>query len=78
LPIPVGDEARVVTLVSGPDRGAASSVYLGADAANFVQVTGVEPDSARREELVVGGSSGVRFGCPARAVMSPARGMRWA
>lgn len=52
-PIPVGDEARVVTLVSGPDRGAASSVYLGADAANFVQVTGVEPDSARRR-LVVG------------------------
>lgn len=66
LPIPVGDEARVVTLVSGPDRGAASSVYLGADAANFVQVTGVEPDSARRESLWWVSSSGVRFGVPSQ------------
>ena len=64
LPIPVGDEARVVTLVSGPDRGAANSVYVGSDAPNFVQVTGAEPDSARRESLWWVSGSGVRFGVP--------------
>lgn len=62
LPIPVGDEARVMSLVSGPERGAASSVYMAPDAANFVQVTGVEPDSPRRESLWWISTSGVRFG----------------
>ncbi|TXG93769.1 MAG: type VII secretion protein EccB, partial [Rhodocyclaceae bacterium] len=64
LPIPVGDEARVVTLVSGPDRGAASNVYIGSDAPNFLQVTGVEPDSPRAESLWWVSNSGVRFGVP--------------
>ncbi len=64
LPIPVGEEARVVTLVSGPERGAANSVYIGADAPNFVQVTGAEPDSPRRESLWWLSGSGVRFGVP--------------
>jgi hypothetical protein len=50
LPIPV-DEARVVTLVSGAGSRGGQQCHLGADAANFVQVTGVEPDSARRESL---------------------------
>ena len=62
LPIPVGDEARVTTLVSGPEHGAANKVYVAPDAANFVQVTGVEPDSPRRESLWWISSSGVRFG----------------
>lgn len=66
LPIPVGDEAQVVALVSGPDRGAANSVYVGSDAPNFVQVTGSEPDSTRRESLWWLSNSGVRFRVPPR------------
>ena len=73
LPIPVGAESRVVTLVSGPDRGAANTVYIGADAPNFVQVTGAEPDSPRRESLWWVSTSGVRFGVPTQAGGEEAR-----
>lgn len=62
LPIPMGDESRVTTLVSGPDQGSANEVYVGSDAANFVQVTGMEPDSVRTESLWWISDSGVRFG----------------
>lgn len=61
LPIPVGDEARVISLVSaGSDT--ADAVYTGRDATNFVQVTGVEPDSPRSESLWWISDNGVRFG----------------
>jgi hypothetical protein len=61
LPIPMGDEARLVRLV---DAGAqvADDVYIGADAANFVQVTGVDPASPRGESLWLISDTGVRYG----------------
>ncbi len=63
LPIPVGDEQRVVSLVSaGAD--VADEVYIGADSANFVKVTGMEPSSPRGESLWFIGNNGVRFGIP--------------
>lgn len=63
LPIPVGDEQRVIPLVSaGTD--VADAVYVGASAANFVRVTGMEPDSPRGESLWFIGDNGVRFGVP--------------
>ena len=49
-------------MVSGQANDAADEVYLGAGSANFVQVTGVEPDSPRRESLWWIGDTGVRFG----------------
>lgn len=62
LPLAIDDENRLMTLVSGPQRGSADEVYIGRDAANFVQVTGVEPNSLRSESLWWINDSGVRFG----------------
>lgn len=63
LPIPVGDEHRVVALVSGRND-IADALYVRGDAANFVQVTGVQPTSTRGESLWFIGDNGVRFGVP--------------
>ena len=67
LPIPVGDERRVIRLVSA-GQGSADEVYIGHDAANWVQVTGVEPATARAESLWLVTDTGVRFGVPAGGV----------
>ena len=64
LPIPMGDEDRVVRLVQGGEGGSADEVYIGHDAANWVQVTGVEPASTRAESLWLITDTGVRFGVP--------------
>ncbi|MBU8819278.1 type VII secretion protein EccB [Mycolicibacterium goodii] len=64
LPIPVDDEKRVISLVSaGPS--VADAVYIAPDSSNFVQVTGVEEDSPRRESLWFITYTGVRFGIQA-------------
>lgn len=63
LPIPVGDERRVVPFVSA-GVNTANQVYVSPGSANFVQVTGVQPDSARGESLWFIGNNGVRFGVP--------------
>ncbi|MBN7428816.1 type VII secretion protein EccB [Mycobacteroides abscessus subsp. massiliense] len=61
LPIPIGDELRVQPLVKdGPM--VADEVYIAVDSANFVQVTGLEPDSRRNESLWWITDSGVRWG----------------
>ncbi|MCH9736863.1 MAG: type VII secretion protein EccB [Actinomycetia bacterium] len=62
LPIAIGEEARVINLVSAKAHDAADAVYLGPESANFVQVTGVEPNSGRSESLWWIGATGVRFG----------------
>lgn len=63
LPIPVGEEHRVVPLVSaGP--GTADAVYVNPGTTNFVNVTGMEPTSTRQESLWLIGDNGVRFGVP--------------
>lgn len=61
LPIPMGDEARVVRLVTAGTQ-VADNVYIGDDSANFVQVTGVDPASPRAESLWLISENGVRFG----------------
>ncbi|WP_308494890.1 type VII secretion protein EccB [Mycobacterium kansasii] len=63
LPIPVGDERRVVPFVSA-GVNTANQVYVSPGSANFVQVTGVQPDSVRGESLWFIGNNGVRFGVP--------------
>lgn len=62
LPISLEEESRVIPLVTGPAHGAADQVYIGRDSANFIQVTGVEPNSPRKESLWWVDDSGVRFG----------------
>jgi type VII secretion protein EccB len=68
LPIPVGDERRVIRLVQG-GQGSADQVYIGADCANWVQVTGVEPTSTRAESLWWITDNGVRFGVASGGVI---------
>lgn len=63
LPIPVGDERRVVPFISA-GANTADAVYVDPKAANYVQVTGVEPDSVRGESLWFIGNNGTRFGVP--------------
>lgn len=61
LPIPPGDERRVIDLAArGP--GIADAVYMAPDCANFVQVTGNEPASDRAESLWWITDAGVRHG----------------
>jgi type VII secretion protein EccB len=61
LPIPVGGEQRLVKLVNAGPL-VADEVWMSADSANFVQVTGVEPASSRNESLWWLSDNGVRFG----------------
>ena len=61
LPIPVGGEARLVHLVNAGAQ-VADDVFLGEDSANFVQLTGDNPASARAESLWLISDNGVRFG----------------
>lgn len=63
LPIAQGEDARVIRMVSAQaGQQSADEVYLGPQSANFVQVTGVEPDSGRSESVWWINHSGVRFG----------------
>lgn len=63
LPVPIGDEQRGIPLVSaGTDI--ADEVYVRADAANFVQITGIQASSTRGESLWFIGDNGVRYGIP--------------
>lgn len=61
LPIPIEAESRVRPLGNG-DGSAADQVYITADAANFVQVTGNDEASGRAESLWFITDSGVRWG----------------
>jgi type VII secretion protein EccB len=61
LPIPMGGETRLVRLVNAGAQ-VADDVYIGADSANLVQVTGVDPASSRGESVWLISDNGVRFG----------------
>ena len=63
LPIAQGEESQVIKMVSAQaGQQSADEVYLGPQSANFVQLTGVEPDSGRSESVWWIGHTGVRFG----------------
>ncbi|SKO16128.1 type VII secretion protein EccB [Mycobacteroides abscessus] len=61
LPIPIENEPRVRPLGNG-DGSVADQVYITADGANFVQVTGNEAASGRAESLWFITDSGIRWG----------------
>ncbi|WP_245670768.1 type VII secretion protein EccB [Nocardia flavorosea] len=64
LPLDKEEQSRTVDLVTAPASGGrtADSAYLPRDSGKFVQVTGAEPGSPRRESLYWISDSGVRYG----------------
>lgn len=61
--VPVAEPEKVVSLVkAGDSEITADRVYFGADYANFIVVTGNDPDAATTESLWWIGRSGVRYG----------------
>lgn len=65
IPIPKKQVNRVVSLVKVDKSGReADRVYFGPGQANFVTVTGNEPDAKTEESLWWLSASGVRFGVP--------------
>ncbi|MEU7145830.1 type VII secretion protein EccB [Nocardia sp. NPDC046473] len=62
LPLPV--DARALTLVGGGLDGHADASYIPPASGEFVQVTGIEPDSTRRDGLFYVTDTGIRFGIP--------------
>jgi type VII secretion protein EccB len=65
IPVPMDEMDKVVSLVKvDTSGGEADRVYFGHDYANFVAVTGNDPDAATTESLWWLSYSGVRFGVP--------------
>ncbi|MBS9532651.1 type VII secretion protein EccB [Mycobacterium sp. M1] len=65
IPVSQKQMSRVVTLVKADKTSLqADRVYFGANAGNFVAMTGNDPDATTRESLWWLSASGVRFGVP--------------
>ncbi|MBL1079773.1 type VII secretion protein EccB [Nocardia sp. 2] len=64
LPLSDTERARTVSLVTAPGSHGrtADAAYLPRTTGQFIQVTGTEPDSPRRESLFWISDSGVRYG----------------
>ncbi len=65
IPVPIDKMNKVVSLVKVDNTGrTADRIYYGPGFANFVAVTGNDPDAATTESLWWLSYSGVRFGVP--------------
>ncbi|WP_072687340.1 type VII secretion protein EccB [Rhodococcus marinonascens] len=63
--LPIPDDARPVRLAQADGAGdKADSVYVRPGASGFVQSTGIEPTSTRRDSTFFVADTGVRFGIP--------------
>jgi len=62
--LPLPDGALPLDLVGGGTGGVANAAYVPPSTGEFVQVTGIEPDSTRRDGLYYITDTGVRFGIP--------------
>ncbi|MFC8046807.1 type VII secretion protein EccB [Nocardia sp. NPDC057353] len=61
--LPLPDDARTVPLAKADGSGPnADAVYLKPSTGAYVQSTGIEPDSSRRDSLFYVGDTGVRWG----------------
>lgn len=61
--LPLADNARLVTLAQSDGKGVnADSVYVKPGTGAFVQTTGIEPDSRRKDSLFYIADTGVRYG----------------
>ncbi|MEV0297691.1 type VII secretion protein EccB [Nocardia sp. NPDC050710] len=67
LPLTAEEQSRAVDLVTayGSHGATADAAYMPRDTGSFVQVTGVDPASPRRESLYWVSDSGVRYGVEA-------------
>ncbi|MEV6139680.1 type VII secretion protein EccB [Nocardia sp. NPDC051990] len=61
---PLATTMRAVTLVGDGQGESARAAYIPPSTGEFVQITGIEPDSTRREVLFFITDTGVRFGIP--------------
>ncbi|MBC7305055.1 MAG: type VII secretion protein EccB [Nocardia sp.] len=63
--LPLADSAKPVTLATADGSGdRTDAVYLAPSTGEYVQVTGVEPGSLRRESLFYVADNGIRYGIP--------------
>ncbi|MGF6882772.1 type VII secretion protein EccB [Nocardia sp. GAS34] len=62
--LPLPDGAQPLDLVGGSTGAVADAAYVPPSTGEFVQVTGIEPDSTRRDGLFYITDTGVRFGIP--------------
>jgi type VII secretion protein EccB len=65
LPIPVGSDNRLITLVKNdrsPESVEADQVYMSAGATNLIMTTGAAPDATSRESMWWISDQGVRYG----------------
>ncbi|MGW4370850.1 type VII secretion protein EccB [Nocardia takedensis] len=61
--LPIPDNAKLVPLAQGDGSGPnADSVYVPPGTGAFVQTTGIEPDSRRKDSLFYIADTGVRYG----------------
>ncbi|AXK86381.1 MULTISPECIES: type VII secretion protein EccB [Nocardia] len=61
--LPIPDNAKLVPLAQADGSGAnADSVYVPPGTGAFVQTTGIEPDSSRKDSLFYVADTGVRYG----------------
>ncbi|UGT60029.1 type VII secretion protein EccB [Nocardia asteroides] len=61
--LPLPDDARTVPLAKADGSGPnADAVYLKPSTGAYVQSTGIDPDSSRRDSLFYVGDTGVRYG----------------
>ncbi|MGF6889165.1 type VII secretion protein EccB [Nocardia sp. GAS34] len=62
--LPLPDSAKPVTMPGGGASDHVDAAYISPSTGEFVQVTGMGPDSARRESLFYVADSGIRYGVP--------------
>ncbi|MBU3065398.1 type VII secretion protein EccB [Nocardia sp. NEAU-G5] len=62
--VPLAENMHPVTLVDGGRGQRADAAYIPPSTGEYVQVTGIDPNSARREVLFYITDTGVRFGIP--------------
>jgi len=62
--VPLAENMHPVTLVDGGHGERADAAYLPPSTGEYVQVTGIDPASTRREVLFYITDTGVRFGIP--------------
>ncbi|MGS2808689.1 type VII secretion protein EccB [Nocardia sp. MW-W600-9] len=65
LRLPLADSAKAVTLSTADGTGdRIDAVYLPPSSGEYIQVTGTEPGSPRRESLFYVADNGIRYGVP--------------
>ncbi|MFC9995485.1 type VII secretion protein EccB [Nocardia sp. NPDC127526] len=62
--LPLGPAQKPVDMVAAGQDGSANSVYLPPTTGIYVQATGIEPGSTRRDSLFYVADNGVRYGIP--------------